>query len=113
MLERAERLHRHFFTHAETAWEPPIDIFEVGRDLLIIIALPGVPENAVQVLSGAGSILIRGERPMPIERGTSIRRLEIPYGKFERRIDLPPGQYEVRDRRLADGCLTLALTRVD
>jgi hypothetical protein len=26
LLDRAERLHRQFFTHATHAWEPPVDV---------------------------------------------------------------------------------------
>jgi HSP20 family protein len=41
-----------------------------------------------------------------------IRRLEIPYGRFERRIDLPPGRFEIGRRDLTDGCLTLTLRKL-
>ena len=47
MLEQADQLHRRFFQLGKPAsrgpvWEPPIDILETDRYLLIQIALPGV-----------------------------------------------------------------------
>lgn len=51
-LARAERLH-HQFLHLqpstetrEPSWEPPIDVLETEREVLILIALPGVDPNA-------------------------------------------------------------------
>jgi HSP20 family molecular chaperone IbpA len=41
-----------------------------------------------------------------------IRRLEIPYGRFERRIELPAGRFEIGRRDLADGCLLLTLRKL-
>ena len=38
-----------------------------------------------------------------------IRRLEIPYGRFERHIELPIGRFEIDRRELTDGCLLLTL----
>ena len=51
MMLRAEQLHRQFFQprHAarQVAWEPPVDVLELEREVLILVALPGV--NAEQV----------------------------------------------------------------
>jgi hypothetical protein len=43
MIERAEQLHRQFFQPGVAAvsrasWEPPVDIFESERDVLIVVA---------------------------------------------------------------------------
>ena len=46
MLARAERLHRQAFrlrsSQRVPAWEPPVDVLETGREVLVIVALPGV-----------------------------------------------------------------------
>jgi HSP20 family molecular chaperone IbpA len=44
-LDRAEQLHRQFFEPSREGgrharWEPPMDVFETERQLLIIVALP-------------------------------------------------------------------------
>lgn len=112
MLERAERLHRHFFTHAEAAWEPPIDVIESADGLRVQVALPGVSADAVTVALDPGGIAISAVRPFPCRGDTSrVHRLEIPYGRFERRIGLPLGDpyspLELAARSLEDGVLTL------
>jgi HSP20 family protein len=116
-LARAERMHRQFFRPGERGtrpvWEPPVDLFENGRELWIVAALPGVPIDQLEVVIDDGVLVIAGERPAPpLLRAAVIHRLEIPHGRFERRIALPPGRFELIRRDLVDGCLTLVLRSV-
>ena len=89
MLARAERMHRQFFQpvrslSGQPAWEPPADVLESERDVLVVVALPG---SAV------------------------IHRLELPQGRFERRLALPGGRYSDIRRKFSDGCLLVLLTK--
>lgn len=114
-LNRAERLHRQFFHRAPAApcWEAPVDIFETDSVLTIVIALPGVDPDRVQVTLSAGVLIVSGERPLPSElQDAQIHRLEIPHGLFQRRIELPPTQLELSGRHLANGCLMLQLRKL-
>jgi HSP20 family molecular chaperone IbpA len=114
-INRAERLHRQFFHRAPAppCWEAPVDIFETDEVLTIVIALPGVNPDRVQVTLSAGVLIVSGERPLPDEsRNARIHRLEIPHGHFQRRIELPPARLELSGRDLANGCLTLQLQKV-
>src|SRR5260370_18793505 len=111
-MERAQRLHRQFFHRAHTAacWEGPVDIFETENALTIVIALPGVDPDQVQVTLSAGVLIVSGERPLPVESKTArIHRLEIPHGHFQRRIEVPPARLEISGRQLAHGGLMLQL----
>ena len=111
-MERAERLRRQFFHHGRPHWEAPIDVFETDEALSILIALPGVALDSITVTLNAGTLLVRGERPLPSElQSARILRMEIPYGNFERRIELPPVPLRVTARHLADGCLMLRLQK--
>jgi HSP20 family protein len=117
LLERAERLHRQFFQpragEGRPSWEPPVDVLETEAELWILVALPGVGADQLQVMVDSGTLAVVGERPMPGRaRPGVIRRLEIPYGHFERRIELPPGRFEIARRELADGCLVLGLRKL-
>lgn len=117
LLERAERIQRRFFqlgtSAARPAWEPPADIYESEDALVIQVALPGVPLRQMSVAFEDGALVVAGQRPLPAEaRGAEIYRLEIPHGHFERRIELPPGRYRLDDQQLADGCVTLRLSRL-
>jgi len=111
-MERAERLRRQFFHHATPHWEAPIDVFETDDALTILIALPGVELERVKVTLNTGTLVVRGERPLPPElQHAKILRMEIPYGHFERRIELPPIPFEISGRHLANGCLLLRLQK--
>ena len=116
LLGQAERLHRQFFHLAvatPAAWEPPVDVFEDERELVIIVAMPGVAADRVQVVQDDGALVVRGTRPLPFGgSGHRVRQLEIPYGAFERRLPLPAGSFEVGTPELAQGCLTLRLRRL-
>ena len=114
-LTRAERMHRQFFQLRQPAqsrqpcWEPPVDMLETERDVLVLIALPGV--NAEAVIED-GELVVAGRRLLPPElRDAVIHRLELPQGRFERRVPLPPGRYSVR-RFAANGCLVFSLQKL-
>lgn len=120
LLDEAERLHRRFFrltasTSARPVWEPPVDLFEDDREIIIVTALPGVAPERVEIsLETDGTIAIRADSHIPFGGpGCQVHRLEIPYGYFERRIQLPPGRYELGERRFVDGCFTLTLRKLD
>ena len=117
LLEQAERMHRRFFRLASTSpaqslWEPPADVFEDERELVIVVALPGVTADAVEVASEDGALVVRAQRPLPFTGSRrAVRQLEIPYGFFERRIPLPPVSLELASRELTHGCLILRLRK--
>jgi HSP20 family protein len=112
-VERAERLHRQFFHHAGAHWQAPVDVFETRDGLIVLVALPGVEPEHINVVLSAGVLVVRGERLLPGDVQTSrILRMEIPHGYFERRIELPAEPFEVSGRHLANGCLMLRLQRL-
>jgi HSP20 family protein len=116
MLDRAQRLHRQFFTHDAVAWEPPIDVVEIGDALQVHVALPGVSADAITVGLDPAGITISALRPFPCRgEGGQIHRLEIPYGRFQRHIALPLGDpyapLELAAQHLEDGVLTLTFRR--
>lgn len=117
MLEQADQLHRRFFQLGKPAahgpvWEPPADILETGRYLQILIALPGVDASDITVSIENNSIHVIGERQAALPANTVIRRLEIPYGRFEKRIDLPDGHFQLLENVVKNGCLRLTLNKL-
>jgi HSP20 family protein len=114
MLARAERMHRQFFqlsgSPTSVAWEPPADVLETERAVLVLVALPGVDLGEVKALISQGELFISGIRTYPEEIQTAIiHRLELPQGRFERRIRLPPGRYDAIHRSALNGCLLVTL----
>ena len=119
LLDQADRMHRQFFRLAASArsravWEPPVDVFEDEREVVIVVALPGVAEQGVELTLEAGVLIVRAERHIPAvgARG-AVRRLEIPYGHFERRIPLANLRLEAGTREFSDGCLILRLRKAE
>jgi HSP20 family protein len=118
-LARAERLHRHFFEPRSSGasrlpvWQPPADVLETEREVLILVALPGVDPHAVEAAIEDGALLVAGLRVLPPElRSAAIHRMELPQGRFERRVPLPPGRYSADVRRsFAEGCLLVRLEK--
>ena len=116
MLARAERMHRQFFppsgSRSPVAWEPPVDILETERAVLVLVALPGVDFDEVKAVINQGELLISGCRTYPEEMRTAIiHRLELPQGRFERRIRLPAGRYSAIHRSDSNGTLLITLQK--
>ena len=118
MLARAERLHRQLFHPARgparrPGWEPPVDVLETEREVVVVAALPGVCERDLSLAIDGACLVIAGARTLPEELRTAvIHRLELPQGYFERRVALPSGRYDQIRRRAQDGCLVVTLRKL-
>ncbi len=121
MLARAERLHREFFRPVRSpasaptsvpTWEPPVDVLETGREVLVLVALPGVDPDRVEVAIEGDELIVIGTRVLPPELRTAmIHRLELPQGRFARRVRLPAGRYSGVRRATVHGCLAVTLQK--
>jgi len=117
MLARAERMHREMFRPMNSmrqppAWEPPVDILETDRAVLVLVALPGVNPDRVEAAIDGNDLVFAGTRVLPPELRTAvIHRLELPQGRFERRLRLPAGRYSAVVRSAVDGCLLITLQK--
>ena len=115
LIDEAERLHRRFFhlagsARVEAPWEPPADVFEDDREIVIVVAMPGVAPDQLRVTYEQGALVVRGVRPLPFAGARlAVRHLEIPYGAFERRIPLPDARLDAGVPEVALGCLVLRL----
>ena len=118
LLEEAERMHRQFFRLATSAptqavWEPPVDVFEDESEIIVVVALPGVASERVEIMYESGMLVVRADRRIPFTGvRRAVRRLEIPYGFFERRIQLPEVGLDAITRECVDGCLILRLRKL-
>jgi HSP20 family protein len=97
VLVRAERQYRQLFQLRRSmsrvpVWEPPVDVLETEREVLVFLALPGVDKDNVQAAIEGSDLVIAGDREPPPElRSAVIHRFELPRGRFERRVSLPRG----------------------
>ncbi len=87
-------------------------MLESEREVLVVVALPGVKPDEVEVAIDGGDLVVAGTRTLPAELASAvIHRLELPQGRFERRLALPGGRYSDVRRTFADGCLLVLLTK--
>lgn len=118
LLSRAERLQRQFFhvsnsERRQPLWEPPVDVLEARRHIVVIVALPGVVPETVEVTVDSGALVIGGERRLPEELATAwVHRMELPQGRFSRRVSLPSGRYHDVRYTLANGCLYITISKL-
>ncbi len=117
LLEQADRMRRRFFaltgsTGAQVRWEPPVDVIEGPAEVVVTVALPGVAPERIELQLDNERLTITAVRPAPAGASTTvIRRIEIPYGRFERRLALPAGEYELVEQSCLHGCLQLRLRK--
>jgi HSP20 family molecular chaperone IbpA len=114
-LEEAERRHRRFFEllapSVAPVWEPPANILSLGRELQVMVALPGArADQVVAQVTPSGLLIEATVAPPAFAPGVEVIRLEIPYGRMRRRIELPPGSYTLLEFRLDAGYLFVRLT---
>lgn len=117
MIARAERLHCQLFhvgeARGEPVWEPPVDILEAPRHIVVVVGLPGVPPESIDLSIDGGALVIAGERALPPELAAAwVHRLELPQGRFERRVSIPRGRYHDVRTTAVHGCLYVTLTKL-
>ena len=119
LIDEAERMHRRFFRLAASGrshvtWEPPVDVFEDEFEIVVLVALPGVPAHRIQVTTESGELVVRAERALPFagsrQRGAQARdslwlRSSVASGCPTR------GSMSGR-AKLLDGCLLLRLRKL-
>jgi HSP20 family protein len=120
LADEAARLQRRFLRYLGPAeggvtWEPPVDVHEVNDGGLILhFALPGVAPEDITVRLDYGALTVSAtRRPRIAVCGASIRRLEIPYGRFVRRIALSGPAVRIAGSQYLNGCLEVSLVRSD
>lgn len=117
-IAEADRMQRQFFRlttslRSQALWEPPVDVFEDEREVVVVVALPGVEPERLELASEPGALLVRAERLFPVGGSEyEVRQLEIPYGYFQRRIPLPAASLELGSHELARGCLVVRLRKI-
>lgn len=99
---------------AEAAHRPPSDITEVDDSVRILLELPGVPAEAVQVWVRGDRIEVTGEKPPDFPKGeTSFLCLERGFGKFCRMFEVAgPVNLGKISARQKDGVLTITIPKV-
>src|SRR6266542_3972025 len=87
-MQQVARAKRPMAVFSRNAWQPAVDVYETADSVVALIALPGVSLEAVDLVVGRTSLLIRGERKLSDDRGDrTYTVIEIPFGPFERTVE--------------------------
>lgn len=90
---------------------PAADVVEEDEQLRVLVDLPGVHDNDLDLTLQGNSVVIEGERRDP-HPGTTPRKGEIHYGKFRREVLLPCEVIADNiDATLKNGVLEIKLPR--
>ncbi|HVP32280.1 MAG TPA: Hsp20/alpha crystallin family protein [Steroidobacteraceae bacterium] len=114
IAEEAERLQRGFVRYLgrgeqAVSWEPPVDIYECDEGVVLLLALPGVAPEDIEIRLENAALTVSATRLVSCPPdGSLIRRLEIPHGRFVRRIMLA-GPTRIAESRYRNGCLEIRL----
>ncbi len=74
----------------EGLWQPPVDIYEDERCVIIKTDLPGVEQKDIEVKIEENTLVLHGERKHEQELNMEkYHRIERNYGSFQRSFSLP------------------------
>ena len=78
------------FAGLRHGFRPQCDCFRTDDPptLHVVVELPGVDPDSVEVVAANRTLLVAGERERPKVDGARYLAIEIEYGAFERRIEL-------------------------
>jgi HSP20 family protein len=103
------------FGSLEAGWNPQVEVFERGDQLVVRADLPGMDKKDVRLECTPDGLLIEGERKDEREeRDRGFYRSERTYGSFQRLIPLPEGiDYETANAQMKDGVLEISFKTPD
>lgn len=94
---------------------PRMDVYRTGEEYRVLVDLPGVTKDDVEVSTLGGELSLRGERPAAeLSEPSEPVRQERGHGRFHRTLRLPPdARGEGVRATLEDGVLTVRIPRVE
>ena len=76
------------FSGLRTGFRPHVDCYRTNDALTVLVELPGVDPENVDLFVGGGTLYIAGERVRPRREGQVYQQMELDYGPFRRQISL-------------------------
>lgn len=93
---------------------PPINVFQQGDDILVIVELPGIDKSDLEIQAKDNTIRISGKKSVQHPDRVSVHRRERMFGEFDRTLTVPvnldPDRVKAEYR---DGILALFLPRAE
>lgn len=71
-------------------WEPAVDVYATDKEVVALVELAGVKREMVELVVGASTVQLRGERrDVGMRQGRTYYEMEIHKGPFQKIIHLP------------------------
>ena len=93
------------------AWEPVCDVYQTSEEIVVVVELPGLTREDVEITVTASSLTVTGRRaPTPLPGRSVLHLHERRFGAFKRSLRLPTAvDAERSSATMTDGVLTITL----
>jgi HSP20 family protein len=100
---------------AAIVWHPPADVYETPDEIIIVIELAGVAEDAMTVTLFSDLLVVEGRREQPVLADmNACQQLGIKYGDFRSEVQLSgPVDKDNVTAEYKSGLLKIVLKKVD
>lgn len=72
------------------SWSPQCDAYQTANSLVILLELPGLKQDAIDLRVDGDELIVEGERKMEREQpGERYHRVERSFGRFQRAFHVP------------------------
>lgn len=94
-------------------WVPDLDIYEGPTEFLLVLSVPGVRAEDLDVTVDGRTLVLAGRRTLELPAKVAAHLVETPRGRFERRIRFPANCAMDRiSTSLRDGQLVIRVPKV-
>jgi HSP20 family protein len=76
------------FSGLRAGFRPHVDCFRTEDALTVLVELPGIEPESVDLVVAEGTLYLSGNRARPRREGQVYQQMEIDYGPFRRQIAL-------------------------
>ncbi len=96
-------------------WRPPTDVYETPDEIIVVIELAGVAEDAMTVTLFSDLLVVEGRREQPVLADMNdCQQLGIKYGDFRSEIQLSgPVEKDIVTAEYKNGLLKIILKKLD
>ena len=93
-------------------WSPALDILESAEEFLLVLSVPGVRPDDLELAVSGRIVTVAGHRDIHLTEGFTAHLLESPQGRFLRRIRFPLNRdMEAIGTNLRDGQLVIRVSK--
>src|SRR6476660_4611813 len=76
------------FSGLRAGFRPHVDCFRTDDELTVVVEIPGIEGDKVDLFVAEGTLYLSGARARPRVEGQVYQQMEIDYGLFRRQVAL-------------------------